>query len=74
MFDDHGPRLTDEEIHQYIEDGRFFLACQLMHSGKNAEAVEEFGKLNKAEASYHQAEVSVRQGHDKTIDLNNNVC
>ena len=41
-----------------LEEGNFFLACDAMKEGEDELAVEEFDKLNMAEASYYQAQVT----------------
>ena len=41
-----------------LEEGKFFLACDAMKQGEDELAVEEFDKLNMAEASYYQAQVA----------------
>lgn len=41
-----------------MEDGRFYIACQLMNNEQNEEAIEAFKKLNSPYASFYQAMVS----------------
>ena len=49
-----------------LEEGKFFLACDAMKQGEDELAVEEFDKLNMADASYYQAQVT--EFHKKKID------
>lgn len=41
-----------------MEEGRFYLACQLMNNEQNEEAIEAFKKLHTPYASFYQAMVS----------------
>lgn len=50
--------LTAEEVNEYLEEGRFYLACQLMNNDQNEEAIEAFKKLKSPYASFYQAMVS----------------
>jgi E3 SUMO-protein ligase RanBP2 len=37
-----------------MEEGRFFLACQLMKEGKHEKAIEAFQQLKSPYASFYQ--------------------
>lgn len=49
---------TKEEVNELLEEGRFYLACQLMNNEQNEEAIEAFKKLHTPYASFYQAMVS----------------
>ena len=63
-----GEELSPSQIRDYRRDGAFFLACDLMKSGKHEEAIEAFDQLVLPYASYYQAKVrdslSARMGED----------
>ena len=50
--------MSDKQMKDLLEEGKFFLACDAMKQGEDELAVEEFDKLNMAEASYFQAQVT----------------
>lgn len=50
--------MCKEEINELLEEGRFYLACQLMNNEQNEEAIEAFKKLHSPYASFYQAMVS----------------
>jgi len=50
--------LTPGEIFELLEEGKFYLACQLMNNGQNEEAIEAFKNINSPYASFYQAMVS----------------
>lgn len=50
--------LSKEEVNELLEEGRFYLACQLMNNEQNEEAIEAFQKLHSPYASFYQAMVS----------------
>ena len=58
MFASYETHLSGKQIKDQLQEGKFFLACDAMKHGEDEEAVEEFDKLNMAEASYYQAQVS----------------
>lgn len=49
--------LTSEEVNELLEEGRFYLACQLMNNDQNEKAIEAFKKLHSPYASFYQAMV-----------------
>lgn len=49
--------LTKDEVHALLEEGRFYIACQLMNNEQNEEAIEAFKKINSPYASFYQAMV-----------------
>ncbi|XP_025408768.1 E3 SUMO-protein ligase RanBP2-like isoform X2 [Sipha flava] len=55
LFEFYRKKLTGEEVNEYLEEGRFYLACQLMNSDQNEEAIEAFKKLKSPYASFYQA-------------------
>lgn len=65
---------TKEEINELLEEGRFYLACQLMNNDQNEEAIEAFKKLHTPYASFYQAMVSTELSffNLKLIKSNNN--
>lgn len=50
--------MTSGEVFDLLEEGKFYLACQLMNNGQNEEAIEAFKNLNLPYASFYQAMVS----------------
>ncbi|XP_025423662.1 E3 SUMO-protein ligase RanBP2-like isoform X3 [Sipha flava] len=55
LFEFYRKKLTSEEVNKYLEEGRFFLACQLMNNDQNDEAIKAFQKLKSPYASFYQA-------------------
>lgn len=49
--------MTTEEVTEFLEEGRFYLACQLMNNEQNEEAIEAFKKLHSPYASFYEAMV-----------------
>ncbi|XP_064638555.1 E3 SUMO-protein ligase RanBP2-like isoform X2 [Lineus longissimus] len=47
-------------IKDYVRNGKFFLACDAMTSGRHEEAIGVFEELNMPYASYHQAHVYIQ--------------
>jgi hypothetical protein len=46
--------LSNAEVSALIEEGRFFLACQLMKEDKHEKAIEAFQQLKSPYASFYQ--------------------
>ena len=46
--------LSKAEMSALIEEGRFFLACQLMKEDKHEKAIEAFQQLKSPYASFYQ--------------------
>jgi hypothetical protein len=46
--------LSSAEVNALIEEGRFFLACQLMKEDKHEKAIEAFQQLKSPYASFFQ--------------------
>jgi len=46
--------LSTAEVNALIEEGNFFLACQLMKEGKHEKAIEAFQQLKSPYASFYQ--------------------
>jgi E3 SUMO-protein ligase RanBP2 len=46
--------LSSAEVNAMIEEGRFFLACQLMKEDKHEKAIEAFQQLKSPYASFYQ--------------------
>lgn len=44
---------------ELLEEGKFYLACQLMNNGQNEEAIEAFKNINSPYASFYQAMVCI---------------
>ncbi len=57
LFASYEQPLSDKQIQDLHEEGKFFLACDAMKHGEDELAVEQFEQLNMAEASYYQAQV-----------------
>nr|CAD7394594.1 unnamed protein product [Timema cristinae] len=53
----HSKELTPAELSAVVEEGRLFLACQLMNSNKLEQACETFNQLKSPYASFYQASV-----------------
>jgi len=51
-------KLTSGEVFELLEEGKFYLACQLMNKEQNEEAIEAFKNINSPYASFYQAMVS----------------
>ncbi len=49
--------LSDEQIDDLLEEGKYFLAYDAMVVGEDEFAVQQFEKLNLPEASYYQSQV-----------------
>ena len=58
LFASYDTPMSDKQIRDLLEEGKFFLACDAMKQGEDELAVEEFDKLNMADASYYQAQVT----------------
>ncbi|KAL0279441.1 UNVERIFIED_CONTAM: hypothetical protein PYX00_000995 [Menopon gallinae] len=54
LFDYRGKELTPNEVKNYLEDGRLFLACRLMKQGMHEQAIEKFSALKSSYATYYQ--------------------
>jgi hypothetical protein len=50
----HRKELSSAEVNAMIEEGRFFLACQLMKEDKHEKAIEAFQQLKSPYASFYQ--------------------
>lgn len=50
--------LTNEEVNELLEEGKFYLACQLMNNNQDEEAIEAFKNLHSPYASFYEAMVS----------------
>ena len=59
LFASFETHLSDKQIKELLQEGKFFLACDAMKHGEDEAAIEEFEKLNMAEASYYQAQVDI---------------
>lgn len=59
LFDYKGKDMGTNEVKTYLEEGRLFLACQLMKQGRNEEAIEAFQSLKSPFATFYQALVSI---------------
>nr|CAD7443293.1 unnamed protein product [Timema bartmani] len=57
LFDFQCKELTPAELSAVVEEGRLFLACQLMNSNKLEQACETFNQLKSPYASFYQASV-----------------
>ena len=57
LFASYEASISDKQMRDLLEEGKFFLACDAMKQGEDELAVEEFDKLNMADASYYQAQV-----------------
>ncbi|XP_022179674.1 E3 SUMO-protein ligase RanBP2 isoform X2 [Myzus persicae] len=55
LFEFYRKKLTPGEVFELLEEGKFYLACQLMNNGQNEEAIEAFKNLNLPYASFYQA-------------------
>ncbi|XP_047107588.1 E3 SUMO-protein ligase RanBP2 [Schistocerca piceifrons] len=55
LFEYHGKELSSAEINTLIEEGRFFLACQLMKEDKHERALEAFEQLKSPYAAFYRA-------------------
>ncbi|PNF19022.1 hypothetical protein B7P43_G11805 [Cryptotermes secundus] len=57
LFEYQGKELSSAEVNALIEEGRFFLACQLMKEDKHEKAIEAFQQLKSPYASFYQATI-----------------
>ncbi|PSN43549.1 hypothetical protein C0J52_03693 [Blattella germanica] len=57
LFEYQGKELSTAEVNALIEEGRFFLACQLMKEDKHEKAIEAFQQLKSPDASFYQATI-----------------
>ncbi|GLG99976.1 E3 SUMO-protein ligase RanBP2 [Gryllus bimaculatus] len=55
LFEYQGKDLSMAEINTLLEEGRYFLACQMMKEDKHEKAIEAFQQLKSPYASFHQA-------------------
>ncbi|XP_067013935.2 E3 SUMO-protein ligase RanBP2 [Anabrus simplex] len=60
LFEYQGKELSTAEINTLIEEGRFFLACQLMKEEKYEKALDAFAQLKSPDASFYQAQIYKR--------------
>jgi hypothetical protein len=51
--------ILQSDIRNSLEDGKLFLACQLMKENKNEEAIQAFNALKSPYATFYQAMVSL---------------
>lgn len=57
MFDYKCKELTDEVVHDCIEEGKLFLGCQMMARKDYELALEMFSSLKDPYASFYQADI-----------------
>ncbi|XP_050545463.1 E3 SUMO-protein ligase RanBP2-like isoform X2 [Daktulosphaira vitifoliae] len=55
LFEFSRKKLTSLEIADLLEEGKFYLACNMMNNDQYEKAIEAFKKLNSPYASFYQA-------------------
>uniref|UniRef100_A0A2H8TIT0 E3 SUMO-protein ligase RanBP2 n=1 Tax=Melanaphis sacchari TaxID=742174 RepID=A0A2H8TIT0_9HEMI len=68
LFEFYRKKLTQGEVFELLEEGKFYLACQLMNNGQNEEAIEAFKNINSPYASFYQAMIHKKMIKSPSID------
>lgn len=69
LFSTCRKELSAAEVTALIEEGRFFLACQLMKEEKHERAIEAFEQLKSPYASFYSALIYKRLAGEQLQDL-----
>lgn len=69
LFEFYRKKLTPGEIFELLEEGKFYLACQLMNNDQNEEAIEAFKNINSPYASFYQAMIYKKMIKSPSFDI-----